>query len=125
MGMSAVVDEADQPRAIVAVPLVPSAADLLVGPQLRGSLALITEPPTRVIARVSEIYEESDFIKSGINFAPILEFRVILEVLNLSSVFSGDKGTVAGVRAEHSGGALEPGRIDKLSRVRTVHLKCK
>ena len=34
MGMSAVVDGADQPRAVVAVPLVPPAPDLLGGPQL-------------------------------------------------------------------------------------------
>ena len=55
MGMSAVVDDAHQPRAIVAVPLVPPAPDLLGWPQLRGSLALITEPPPRVIASVSEV----------------------------------------------------------------------
>lgn len=54
MGMSAVVDDAHQPRAIVAVSLVPPAPDLLGWSQLGGGLALITEPPPRVITSVSE-----------------------------------------------------------------------
>ena len=71
MGMSAVVDDAHQLGAVVAVPLVPSAPDLLGWPQLRGGLALITEPPTRVVTSVSEIIGTQIFAN---NIAHIPEF---------------------------------------------------